>query len=117
MSWNEILTYFRKANVIISGGNVVYRHILTEDRMLLSLFLISIFNLNKEINYEPNLTSFLLNLFKYNKKGFFNSLNTRYDLTTKESILNLDNTLNYYFTHDNNMSEELNNEIIKFKNN
>jgi CUB/sushi domain-containing protein len=117
MSWNEVVIYFRKANIIISGGNVVERHILTNDRMLLSIFLKSISNLNNEIIIENNLTSSLMNLFKFNKKEFIKYLRSRYDLTTKHVSLNIDNTLNYLLNNNNNISEQLNIEIMKFKNN
>jgi hypothetical protein len=116
MSWSEVVTYFRKANIIISGGNVVERHILTNDRMLLSIFLKSLSNLNIEIINENNLTSNIMNLFKYNKKEFIKYLKSRYDLTTKHVSLDIDNNLNY-FLNNNNISEELNLEILKFKNN
>jgi hypothetical protein len=84
--------------------------------MLLSIFLKSISNLNNEIIIKNNLTSNLMNLFKYNKKEFIKHLKSRYDLTTKHVSLNIDNNLNYLL-NNNNISEQLNIVITKFKNN
>jgi aspartate carbamoyltransferase regulatory subunit len=79
MSWFEVVTFFRKGDIIISGGNVVQRHILTNERVLLSFFINSIKNINIVDKLDNKLSSKLLNLFKHNNKNIIKYLKSNYD--------------------------------------
>lgn len=113
MSWFEVVTFFRKGDIIISGGNVVQRHILTNERVLLSFFINSIKNINIVDKLDNKLSSNLLNLFKHNNKNIIKYLKSNYDWTVNKSTILINdiiqNSLNEY-----SVSNELKNEINIF---
>jgi len=113
MSWEEVITYFRQINYIVSGGKPSERHILSEEKYLLSIFINSIYNNNKFdlsniINYN-----ILNNIFKYNKNYFNKYIKPNIDFTSSNNKLNLDNKINNYL-NNYNVSIKLENEINNF---
>lgn len=117
MSWEEVITYFRKLNYIISGGKPSERHIMTDERFVLSLFLKSINNINitSDSNSLYTSTSNLFYLFRFNNRNFKNFIKSNVNLTDKDIDKNIDDRINYFINSD--VSLALKNEIKNFLDN
>lgn len=118
MAWEEIITYFRSANYIISGGNVVERHIMKDNRYLLAIFLKSINNINLSSNNNNlyTLSSNLLQLYRYNSKELIKFIKPNIDLTSKNINKDIEKKVDYYY-NDFNIINKLKIKIINFINN